>query len=77
MNAHTLEDARTAEAPQALRVFTGKKAAVVGVGITQIDGGYGLKINLREAPRPGVNLPETLDGIPVRSRDRRRPRKAL
>lgn len=64
MNAHTLEDARTAK-PKALRVF-GKKAAVVGVGITEIDGGYGLKVNLREAPRPGVNLPETLDGIPVR-----------
>jgi hypothetical protein len=64
MNVHTLEDARTAK-PKALRVF-GKKAAVVGVGITQIDGGYGLKINLREPPQPGANLPETLDGIPVR-----------
>lgn len=64
MNAHTLEDARTAK-PKALRVF-GRKAAVVGVGITQIDGGYGLKINLREPPQPGANLPETLDGVPVR-----------
>jgi hypothetical protein len=64
MNVHTLEDARTAKR-KALRVF-GKKAAVVGVGITQIDGGYGLKINLREPPQPGANLPETLDGVPVR-----------
>ena len=64
MNPHTLEDARTVK-PKALKVF-GKKAAVVGVGITEIDGGYGLKVNLREPPKPGVALPETLDGIPVR-----------
>ena len=64
MNTHTIEDARTAK-PKALRVF-GKKATVVGVGITEIDGGYGLKVNLREPPQPGVTLPETLDGVPVR-----------
>jgi len=64
MNPRTLEDARTVK-PKALKVF-GKKAAVVGVGITEIDGGYGLKVNLREPPEPGVALPETLDGIPVR-----------
>lgn len=64
MNSHTLEDARTLK-PKALEVF-GENAAVVGVGITEIDGGYGLKVNLREAPQPGVELPETLDGIPVR-----------
>lgn len=64
MNTHTLEDARTTK-PKALRVF-GEKASVMGVGITEIDGGYGLKVNLREHPRPGVELPETVDGIPVR-----------
>jgi hypothetical protein len=64
MNTHTLEDARTMK-PKALKVF-GKKAEVVGVGITEIDGGYGLKVNLREQPAPGVDLPENLDGIPVR-----------
>ena len=26
----------------------------------------GLKVNLREPPQPGVTLPETLDGVPVR-----------
>jgi hypothetical protein len=64
MNTYTLEDARTVK-PKALKVF-GKKADVVGVGITEIDGGYGLKINLRELPGPEADLPETLDGIPVR-----------
>ena len=64
MNPRSLEDARTAK-PKAFQVF-GKKATVVGVGITEIDGGYGLKVNLSEPPKPGVELPETLDGIPVR-----------
>lgn len=64
MNLCSLEDARTLK-PKALQVF-GKKATVVGVGITEIDGGYGLKVNLSEPPRPGVELPDTLDGIPVR-----------
>ena len=64
MNTSTLEDARVVKS-KALRVF-GKQASVVGVGITEIDGGYGLKVNLREAPGPGVALPDTVDGIPVR-----------
>ena len=64
MNPSTLEDARVVKS-KALRVF-GKQAAVVGVGITEIDGGYGLKINLREHPGADVTLPATVDGIPVR-----------
>lgn len=64
MNTHTLEDVRSVK-PKALRVF-GEKAAVVGVGITEVEGGYGLKVNLREAPEAGVDLPKTLDGVPVR-----------
>jgi hypothetical protein len=64
MKSSTIEKARSVKA-KAARVF-GRKAALVGVGITEIDGGYGLKVNLREAPCPGVELPETLDGVPVR-----------
>ena len=63
MKLSSIEEARTVK-PKALRVF-GKKADVVGVGITEIDGGYGLKINLREAPLPGIDLPESVDGVPV------------
>jgi hypothetical protein len=62
-NFATLDQARSAKA-KAMKIF-GTKAAVVGVGITQIDGGYGIKVNLREAPRPGANLPDDLDGVPV------------
>jgi hypothetical protein len=64
MNLPTLDQARIAKA-KAMKVFA-KKATVVGVGITQIDGGYGIKVNLREAPRPGADLPDDLDGVPVR-----------
>jgi hypothetical protein len=63
MNTHTLDQARAAKA-RALEVF-GRLAAVVGVGITSIDGGYGVRINLREPPAPGVRLPETIDDVPV------------
>lgn len=64
MNHPTLEEARNVKS-RALKLF-GRKAEVVGVGITEVDGGYGLKVNLRQAPRPGTALPETLDGVPVR-----------
>ncbi len=64
MNGATLDDARTAKA-KALRLFS-RQADVIGVGITEIDGGYGLKVNLGETPRPGIPLPESIDGVPVR-----------
>ncbi|HEV3456979.1 MAG TPA: hypothetical protein VHG32_10500 [Thermoanaerobaculia bacterium] len=63
-NLATLDQARGAKA-KAMKIFAAK-ADVVGVGITQIDGGYGIKVNLREAPRPGASLPDDLDGVPVR-----------
>jgi hypothetical protein len=50
---------------QARDVFA-KHASVVGVGITRVDDGYGVKVNLCEPPPPGVNLPETIDGVPIR-----------
>jgi hypothetical protein len=34
---------------KALEVFR-RLAPVVGVGITTVDGGYGVRVNLREAP---------------------------
>ena len=62
--APTLEAARAAKA-QALRVFA-PLAKVVGVGITRIGGGYGLKVNLQQQPASGVALPSEVDGVPVR-----------
>jgi len=44
----------------------GRLGVVVGVGITRIDGGYGVKVNLREQPARGVELPQTVNGVPVR-----------
>ncbi|NLX22768.1 MAG: hypothetical protein GXY55_14040 [Phycisphaerae bacterium] len=46
--------------------FFGRFADVIGVGIAPIDGGYGLKINLRHAPPPSITLPSHIDGVPVR-----------
>jgi hypothetical protein len=60
----TIDEARAAKAP-ALKVF-GRLGVVASVGITRVDDGYGLKINLREAPGPGVALPTAVEGVPVR-----------
>jgi hypothetical protein len=57
----TLEQARAAKA-RAEEVFRG--LPVVGIGITRIDNGYGLKVNLsREADQ---KVPAEVDGVPVR-----------
>ena len=60
----TLEQARAAK-DAALRVFR-KLAAVVGVGITRVGEGYGIKVNLREQQTANVNLPDSVDGVPVK-----------
>jgi len=60
----TIDEARAAKG-RALEIF-GRLATVVGVGITRMDDGYGLKVNLREAPRPGVAIPKAVEGVPVR-----------
>jgi hypothetical protein len=64
MSATNLDQAGAVK-ERAPAVFA-SKGSVVGVGITEIDGGYGVKINLGEAPRPDADLPETIDGVPVR-----------
>jgi hypothetical protein len=64
LNASTLEQARAAKA-HAEAVFT-PLARVAGIGITRIDGGYDVKVNLREPPAPDVTLPQAVDGVPVR-----------
>jgi hypothetical protein len=66
MNKHTLDEARAAKA-RALKMFS-QLTQVAGVGITTIDGGYGVRVNLREAPAAGVELPEAIDGVPVEVR---------
>jgi hypothetical protein len=63
MNPTTLDEARAAK-PLAYEAFR-RKATVVGVGITRIDGGYGVKVNLETRPTRDVELPQTIDGVPV------------
>ena len=64
MNAATLDEARAAKG-RAMEVF-GKLAEVVGVGVTRVGEGYGVKVNLREQPGRGVQLPAAVAGVPVR-----------
>lgn len=60
----TKDDAR-AQKVHAAEVF-GQVGEVVGVGITRMSDGYGLKVNLRDEPAAGVQLPEDVNGVPVR-----------
>jgi hypothetical protein len=60
----TLDEARAAKAA-ALKAFSAI-GRVVGVGITRVGDGYGVKVNLQEQPKPGVALPEQVDGVAVR-----------
>lgn len=62
--ACTLEAVRAAK-PAALGVFE-RMAEVVGVGITRIGKGYGLKVNLGGEPAAGISLPQEARGVPVR-----------
>jgi hypothetical protein len=62
--ACTLDEARAAKG-LAAEAF-GRLAEVAGVGITRIGRGYGLKVNLSEAPSSRAALPSEIAGIPVR-----------
>ena len=64
MAAATLELARAAK-PAAQRIFSAL-GEVVGVGITRVGDGYGVKVNLRLAPAAEVELPAEVEGVPVR-----------
>ena len=64
MNPCTLDEARAAK-KHAVAVF-GALAEVVAVGITRIDNGYGLKVNLQEMPAGEAFLPNEVDGVPGR-----------
>jgi hypothetical protein len=64
MNCTTLDEARAAKA-KVLAAF-GDDQSVVGVGITRIGEGYGVKLNLESRPAPDANLPHDVDGVPIR-----------
>ena len=60
----TLEQTRAAK-KAALKLFSAI-APVNGVDITKIDGGYGLKVNLKRKPAAGQPLATNAGGVPVR-----------
>jgi hypothetical protein len=64
MNSIGLDEARAAK-ERAKSLFAGK-ASVVGIGLTRIGDGYGVKVNLGAPPAPDADLPESIDGVPVR-----------
>ena len=53
-------------AKELAKVLFAQKASVVGVGINRVAGGFGVKVNLSEPAPPDADLPETIDGVPVR-----------
>lgn len=63
MNNSTLEKARKAKSQVATALHA--VAELAGVGITRIDGGYGLKVNLLRAPKNHTDLPSKIGGVPV------------
>ena len=63
MNTCSLNDARAAK-NEALDLFRGL-APVIGVGITRIGEGYGLKVNLQREPAAGASVPEMIRKVPI------------
>jgi len=61
MTPRTLDEARAAKT--AASTLFGSLAVVVGVGITRVGEGYGLKVNLREQAKGP--LPTEVAGVPV------------
>jgi hypothetical protein len=60
----TLERAQAAK-KAALQRFK-KLASLTGVGITRVDGGYAVKLNLSKSIEPGVEFPADINGVPLR-----------
>ncbi len=64
MKGAGLDEARAAK-ERAKSIFAGR-ALVVGIGVTRIGDGYGVKVNLGAPPPPDADLPEMIDGVPIR-----------
>ena len=62
--ACTLDEARAAK-PLVERQLA-SLAGVVGVGITRVGRGYGVKVNLSQAPATPAEIPAEVAGVPVR-----------
>ena len=60
----TLEQVRAAK--KAAEKTFAALAKVVGIGITRIDGVYGLKVNVESTPATMAAFPVEIEGVPVR-----------
>ena len=60
----TIDQARAAKGRA--RAVCAAMVSVVGVGLTRIEGGYGVKVNLDAPPPPETQLPDFIDGVPIR-----------
>jgi len=69
----SLEEVRAAKA-ETIEAFE-RLALVVGVGVTRIGTGYGLKVNLQRKPGAKTSLPANIKGVPVRVEVVGTPRK--
>jgi hypothetical protein len=63
MSTIGLDEARAAK-ERAKSLFA-RRASVVGIGLTRVGDGYGVKVNLEDATAPDAGFPETIDGVPV------------
>jgi hypothetical protein len=62
----SLDSARAAK-KRAAEIFAPLVGEEVAVGITAADDeGFGLKVNLTTEPHPDVQLPDEVEGVPVR-----------
>jgi hypothetical protein len=66
MSNATLDQARAVKAVAIERLAEYGILGVVGIGITRIAESYAVKVNLEKHPASGVELPTSIDGVPVR-----------
>jgi hypothetical protein len=63
VNTTSLDEARAAKSKTAALLAA---LPVVGVGITRVGDGYGLKVNLSEGVAVDA-VPEQMDGVPIKT----------
>jgi hypothetical protein len=62
--AASREDARAAK-DSVYRKFKQIGSQVVGVGITRLGDEYAVKVNLAEPLAPGIEVPTSINGVPI------------
>lgn len=60
----TLEEARAAK-EHVRQVLSSIQTYVVGLGVTRVGNGYGLKVNLRRTVPSDIQLPSKVDNVPI------------